>query len=114
MLSPRARLRRSQDIQTTIKHGRSLRTPYVHMYFQSQPNAQNIRLACVVSKRVSASAVVRHRYQRLLRAAARQLLPQLEARWQGDIVLVALPSITAIKSTAELVESLTPYMAQVY
>ena len=114
MLSPQARLRRSQDIVATIKHGRVVRTPYVQIYACQQPDSTKVRLACVVSKRVSASAVVRHRYQRLLRAAARQLIPDLQSRWQGNIVLIALPTITTVRKTAELVESLTPYLAQVY
>lgn len=65
--------------------------------------------ACVVGKKVHASSVVRHRYQRLLRAAAQAAANKTFAY---DMVIIAKPAILKIKKLDELQKELEPFFSK--
>jgi ribonuclease P protein component len=98
------RLRQSAAIERVVKTGALMRTPYVLLYRSPAPGQPTSRVACIVSKRVSKSAVVRHRYQRWLRQYARHVVAQKGPVF--DIVLVARPSLATLTTSAALFESL--------
>ncbi len=88
----------SQRIQAILRHGQRLETRYATLMVQ--PMSQGAaEVACVVGKKVHVSSVVRHRYQRLLRAAAR---PLIQAGLKYDMVMVAKPEILSVKNLHEL------------
>jgi ribonuclease P protein component len=94
MLPRSARLRRSREIQRVVHEGRVFVTTYLKVY-RAPSLAPDTRVACVVGKTVHRSAVARHRYQRWLRALARELLSETVLASPYDMVWVARPSIAA-------------------
>ncbi len=102
MVKQAHRLGRSQDIQRVLKTGRRQKTSHVSVYRTSSP-AEVSRFTCIVGKKVSPSAVVRHKIQRWLREVGRELIRT--AATPTDIVIVAYPSITDTKSLADLKKS---------
>lgn len=92
-----------------MRSGQRLETPFVSIY--ATPSSKEPEVACVVGKRVHAHAVIRHRYQRLLREAARSLTAQLPT--PHDMVWVAKPEILTIKKLSELEQSLKPYLNEI-
>lgn len=90
-----------------MRSGQRLETPFVSIY---AARSKAPEVACVVGKRVHAHAVVRHRYQRLLREAARALTAQLPT--PHDMVWVAKPEILRVQKLQELYQSLAPYLEQ--
>ena len=54
---------------------------------ESSPEGTATRLGISISKKVSKKAVVRNRIKRQLRAAFRQLLPQIAPGWQVVVVV---------------------------
>ena len=105
MLPAANRLRGEPDIQATLKTGRRLPTPHVRIFIRPNPHSQTSRFACVVGKRVSRSAVRRHRYQRWLRQVARRALTTTHTP-PVDVVLLANPSITTVKNLSQLVDTI--------
>jgi ribonuclease P protein component len=103
VLPDSSRLRRSDDIVTVVRQGYVVQTPYVRVFALPKLTTPS-RVACVVGRKVSPQAVIRHRYQRWLRTYARTLLASLRAG--ADIVLVGLPALTSVTSLAELEQSL--------
>ena len=108
MLPRKHRLTKQNDIVHTIRRGRTLRTPYVHVHLLNRADHNISRSACIVAKKVHLSAVRRHTYQRWLRVQARTLLPQLTE--PCDVVWVAQPQITQLSSSRELQHRLAPYL----
>lgn len=104
MLSRRYRLTRPGDIRNVLRHGLRVTAPHVTLYLLTRSGEPTSRAACVVAKRVHASAVRRHQYQRWLRAALRPLLPQLARPY--DIVVTAAPTMSRLKSSQGLREEL--------
>lgn len=104
MLPGYARLRRSQDIVTTLRQGKAVATPYVRAHLYQSTRSGPARVACIVGKKVHASAVQRHRYQRWLRECAKALYPSLETG--SDLVLVGQPQLVAVESLKDLLQSL--------
>lgn len=98
MLPASHRLRRKQDILGTIRTGQKLRSPYLDVYYR--PGDRVTRIACVVGKRVHASAVVRHRLQRRMRASAREWIATLPQPY--DIVWVAQAELTQLSTSRDL------------
>lgn len=99
MLSRQHRLAATSDIQLVVRSGQLLRTPWVKIYYLTKPNQPASRVACVVGKKVHTRAIIRHHYQRWLRAISRSLLGVFST--PHDIVLVAQPAVTAITTIAE-------------
>jgi ribonuclease P protein component len=87
MLPRNQRLTRQADIVAVLRGGKRYRSEAVQVYVKS---SQDSRLACVVGKKVSPLATVRHRYQRWLRVIGREIVAQSP---QADIVVVAQPAI---------------------
>ncbi|MEX0649571.1 MAG: ribonuclease P protein component [Candidatus Andersenbacteria bacterium] len=87
------RLRHKDDVLAVIRHGKKARTPYALIYIQP---SKNLRMACVVGKKVSRLAVQRHRIQRQLREILREVAPSFST--PVDIVAVALPPAKTVES----------------
>ncbi|MBI4022211.1 MAG: ribonuclease P protein component [Candidatus Andersenbacteria bacterium] len=100
MLPHKHRLTRAPDIRAVLRHGRPIRSRYVIIRLLPRPAGNDSRAACIVTKRVHASAVRRHKYQRLLRAALRELLPRLPQPY--DIVVTATPSMNQLTHSRPL------------
>ncbi|HBE90164.1 MAG: hypothetical protein A3G57_01950 [Candidatus Andersenbacteria bacterium RIFCSPLOWO2_12_FULL_45_8] len=96
---------KEKDIKQTICHGQALHTPYVriHIYLPPNPSPQ-VQFACVVSKKISPSAVRRHKYQRWLREIIRPLTADFPAG--TNLVLIAKPAIGQLSSISPLKDSL--------
>lgn len=111
MVSRLHRLRKRADVLRTIRHGRRLKTPDVLFYIYRRGEGQAPRVACIVGKKVSKSAVRRHTRQRWLREIARELVTTASPKY--DMVLLALPSLNRISSLTDLKESVTPCLPAV-
>jgi len=109
MLPRPLRLTKDREIKAVIKDGQRINTPHVGIHYLANSDHPSSRLAVIVSKKVAASSVRRHRYQRWLRAAARPILPAISS--PTDLVLIARPSITSV-GWAELKRSLDLYLKQ--
>ena len=90
MLPKVSRLRRSQDFARVYQRGRRLSS--VSLGFRAYRRPRTLaattptRIGISISQKVSKRAVVRNRIKRQLRAACRQLFPQLRSGW--DVVIV--------------------------
>ncbi len=104
MLPRHFRLAKSSNIRDAIRRGKVYRTPYVRIYAYAAHTQVHSRVACIVGRRIHASAVVRHRFQRMLREAARAAIATLPHPY--DMVWVAKPEIVRVRSLPELRESL--------
>jgi ribonuclease P protein component len=94
MLPKQNRLRARQDFTTVYQKGirqnrfaLGLRAYHRHAAQQAQPH---LRVGISISTKVSKRAVVRNRIKRQLRAALRQLLPNLDSGW--DLIIVVYPN----------------------
>jgi len=95
----------SQAIRRLTQAGSRFDTPIARIYY-APAEADSPGLACVVGKKVHAHAVVRHRYQRLLRECLHALTSNLPSY---DMVVVAKPAILRVKKRSELQQILEPY-----
>lgn len=91
------RLRRNDDVLAVLRRGKRYRTP--HALIHVLPSDE-MRVTCVVGKKVSPSAVTRHRIQRQLREIAREVLPSIPHTY--DVVILAIPPILRVESYEEL------------
>lgn len=89
MLATRHRLRKTNDFVAVYRKGcrkstrfLALRAYNCHAMAQKTP----IRIGFSISQKVSKRAVIRNRIKRQLRAACRQLLPELQPGW--DVIIV--------------------------
>ncbi len=89
-------IKRNNDFLRLYRRGKSAATPFFICYVA--PNRQGkTRLGITTSKKIG-KAVARNRARRVLRAAFREVYPELK---QGiDIILVARTKTTFTKSTA--------------
>lgn len=76
----------------------------------SPSTGSDFRVACVVGKTVSPLAVRRHRYQRVLREAVKNVVAQNSANKPFDVVLIALPSIVNAKNLEAIENELNELM----
>ena len=104
------RLTRSADIKRVVTTGQARSTPHLRLYWQAGTEAHT-RVACVVGKRVSRQAVVRHRLQRQLRHALTEALAALPTQVAYDLVVVANPSLAQLDSAAAWREELFSVLA---
>lgn len=87
-----------------IQKGQRLELPQLRIYWRhATPTPQ---VACIVGKKVHRLATVRHRYQRLLREAARSLI---RSGLEYDMVMVAKPEILTLKKLSQLQDVLKPH-----
>lgn len=84
-----------------LRFGKKITTPFLWAYARRNVAGLPGKFACVVSKRVSKSAVRRHYYQRWMREMARGI--QKQQANEVSVVLVARPAIAQIKSWQEFV-----------
>lgn len=96
MLPRPLRLRRSADIRRVTTTGRRFVTPYFTAYCLKSSTLSPPQAAVVVGKRVHKSAVVRHRYQRWLRALLRHSLTALPPG--VELVVVGRPDLVSLTS----------------
>jgi ribonuclease P protein component len=94
MLPKQNRLRARQDFTTVyqkgIRHNRFAIGLRAYRHRTESLAQQPLRVGFSLSTKVSKRAVVRNRIKRQLRAALRQLLPNLENGW--DVVIVVYPN----------------------
>lgn len=90
MLSRNHRLRRKKDFEKVYKKGKSLRQGFLFLKFLSN-DSEVSRIGIVVSKKVALRATVRNLIKRRIRAAIKELIPDMK-RGQ-DIVISALAGI---------------------
>lgn len=110
MLPRKFRLAKQGDITAAIRQGKCLVTPYVNIHYLPTTNTHT-RVACIVSKKVSPSAVQRHKYQRWLRACARDFINKQTAYY--DMVWIAKPEVVRLSSSKELQKNLEPYLEKI-
>lgn len=89
-------LKRNNDFLRLYRRGKSAADPHVICYV-SPNRLGKVRLGLTTSKKIG-NAVARNRARRVLRAAFREVLPQISGGY--DIVLVARTKTTFTKSTA--------------
>lgn len=85
------RLTRSDDFKRVRRNGRSFAHPLIVLMAQANDEPR-LRIGFAAGKSVG-SAVRRSRAKRLMREAARTLLPSLASGW--DLVLIARPKIAS-------------------
>jgi ribonuclease P protein component len=90
-----------------LRTGRRLTTPEFVLYHCAREASDSPRIGFAVGRRVG-GAVVRNRARRLLREAARQLVPRLVG---CDVVVVARPPIAELGG-AELATALADAAAR--
>jgi ribonuclease P protein component len=88
----RHRLSRSRDFDAVYRHGRSVSTRYLVLYWFAREDeaSSGVRVGLAVPKAVG-TAVVRNKLKRRLREAFRARLPELPQ--DQDYVLVARPGL---------------------
>ena len=92
MLPARARLAQSRGFKAVYGRGRSYVTDLIVVYVLPRPGGSRVRFGFSVGKKVG-GAVQRNRAKRLMREAARTLLPRISGGY--DIVVVARSSAAA-------------------
>ena len=89
----RHRLSRSRDFDAVYRHGRSVSTRFLTLYwFEREEDGGDPRLGLSVPKKAVAGAVARNRIKRRLRELGRARLEQLPAG--RDYVLIVRPGLT--------------------
>lgn len=90
MLPREARLASSVGFKSVYGRGRSYGMDLIVMYVLGRAGGRRVRFGFSAGKKVG-NAVRRNRAKRLMREAARKLLPQIKGGW--DIVIIARRSI---------------------
>lgn len=75
MLGRPHRFHGHSSVLATYKQAKSVRTDSLSLHYRTNPKQHSYRVAVVVSRKVSKSAVVRNRIRRRLYEAVRQTLP---------------------------------------
>jgi ribonuclease P protein component len=87
----RYRLSRSRDFDAVYRHGRSVSTRFLTLYWFPREDAGDEPRLGLAVPRANGTAVVRNRVKRRLREAWRALLPEIQTG--RDYVLVARPGL---------------------
>ncbi len=93
MLATPYRLKKNREFSVVYCKGSRQSTKFLVLRtYRSDITAQKkpIRIGFSISQKVSKRAVVRNRIKRQLRAACRQLLPELQPGW--NVVIVVRPA----------------------
>ncbi|MEH6780660.1 MAG: ribonuclease P protein component [Rhodoglobus sp.] len=101
MLSKANRVALPSDFRLAVRRGRRFTAPHCILHIVKNERSQGVRFGFIVSKAVG-NAVVRNRVRRRLRAAAFQLLPNIDT--DVDIVVRALAGAAQAESTTLLAE----------
>jgi ribonuclease P protein component len=112
MLPAHHRLRRQADIARVFKAGKKLRSPHTVIYYLARPASPYSRAACIVSRKVHRSAVMRHRYQRWLRHTAKNLIKNSPLIM--DIIIIALPSLARINEYKVIDKEITQTRKRIF
>lgn len=104
MLAAKNRLRRAKDIREVLRQGARVSLDQLQVASISRSPNHKARIAVVVGKRVHKNAVARHRIQRLVREAARDILTPHPVGY--DMVIVARPRIIEIKKVEDIRQSI--------
>lgn len=110
MLAKKNRLAASSDIEDVVVRGARVQGKYVTIYYSPSVGGE-VRFACVAGKKVHASAVVRHRVQRKLRAACREIVTTYKGSY--DIVVVARTPEVASVNVQEIISEITKRLPQI-
>ena len=110
MISRKYRFHGHGSLNYLFRHGKTVRVEYLSLRFT--PNKkEDYRLAVVVSKKVSKSAVVRNRIRRRLYEAVRLARQSADKPWNYDMSLTvyderlaSLPSSEIVNAVAKLLE----------
>ena len=89
------KLKENRDFRRAYHKGKSFVSPYVVVYINKNRTNQ-VRLGITAGKKIG-KAVLRNRAKRLITAAFRSLLPQIDTGY--DFVIVARTRILNVKST---------------
>ena len=92
----RHRLSRSRDFDAVYRHGRSVSTRFLVLYWFAREDGEGARLGLAVPKAVGA-AVVRNRMKRRLRETFRARVAELSQ--DQDYVLVVRPGLAEAVET---------------
>jgi len=86
----RFRLSRSEDFKRVRRTGKSYAHPLVVLVVQASETNENLKIGITAGK-TTGTAVHRNRAKRLLREAARTLIPSIASGW--DLILIARPAL---------------------
>lgn len=113
MISGKHRFHGRNALNAVYRHGRSVRVE--HMALRVTPSKRaDYRLAVVVSKKVSKSAVVRNRIRRRLYEIIRLLKDEQRIDWPFDMVLVVYDDRAAKVSSEELREEVVRLLSKTH
>ncbi len=88
------RLRKRDDFSLVYKMGRSIAGKYVVVYELQSEQHQGVRIGVSAGKKLG-NAVVRNRIKRIVREAARELLPSIQ---QGlDLIIIGRAGAKHVK-----------------
>jgi len=100
MISSAHRFHGHNSLNYAYQHGKTLHNPKLSLKFVNNQRQQSYRVAVVVSKKTSKSAVVRNRIRRRLYEAVRQQKNTIQQPY--DIVLTVFDSELANAPASEI------------
>jgi ribonuclease P protein component len=96
-----------REVREVIRTGQRVQTPLVTIYLKRLSPRPARPVAMVVSKKIARHATARHRLQRWLREAGRQVRDGKESALA--MVWIARPQLARVGHWHEVVDSLEPY-----
>lgn len=109
---PRSHRLTGSDVDEIVRFGKRFADGF-NTVFARRSRSNNIRIACVVGKRVARSAVHRHRIQRWMREAAREYIYLDRWTLSLDMVWVAKPKMGTMKQLSEVKEHISDLMKHI-
>lgn len=103
MISRKNRFHGHNSLNYLFRRGRTVRTELMSLRFTAS-NREDYRLAVIVSRKVSKSAVVRNRIRRRLYEVVRNLRQDAAKPWQFDIAITVYDERLATLPHSELVQ----------
>lgn len=101
MISKKHRFHGHGALSFLYRNGKTIRSEMVNLRFHSGKN-DDFRMAVVVSKKVSKSAVVRNRIRRRLYEFVREVHKAENKKWPTDMALIVFSENLATMSSVEL------------
>lgn len=111
MIPKKNRFHGHHALDSTYKHGKTLRSELMNLKFAPTKNDQ-YRLSVVVSKKVSKSAVVRNRIRRRLYEAMR-IVDKEGSLPQKDIILTVFDESVATMGAKELQQTINKLVTKI-
>ena len=87
MISRKYRFHGHNSLNYLFRRGRTVRSDFISLRFVPSKNQEDFRLAIVVSKKVSKSAVVRNRIRRRIYEIVRVTHKSSEKQWPFDMAI---------------------------